>query len=103
MDKKYKVVYLPLFYKDLDKITNYIKYQLNNIIAANNLLDEVNQEIEKRAHNPDNYERYISIRKRKDSYYRIYVKNYTIFYIVKDNIMQIRRILYNKREFDKLF
>ena len=35
MEKKYKIKYLPLFYKDLDYITDYIKYQLRNEIAAN--------------------------------------------------------------------
>ena len=32
MEKKYKITYLPLFYNDLDKITDYIKYQLENEI-----------------------------------------------------------------------
>lgn len=30
-----------------------------------------------------------------------YVKNYTIFYVVKDNTMEVRRILYSKRNLDK--
>ena len=29
--------------------------------------------------------------------YRIYVKNYMIFYVVIDDVMEVRRILYNKR------
>ena len=33
---------------------------------------------------------------------KIAAKNYTIFYIVKDNTMEIRRILYSRRNFDKL-
>jgi len=102
MEKKYKVIYLPSFYNDLDKITDYIMYKLENIIAANNLLDEIEKEIEKRSYNPDNYEKYVSTRRREDTYYRIYIKNYTIFYIVQDNSMELRRILYSKRNFKKL-
>lgn len=102
MDKKYEVTYLPLFYRDLDEIIDYIMYKLNNVIAANKLLDDIKQEIESRAYNPDTYEKYKSTRKRKDTYYRIYVKNYTIFYTVKDNTMEIRRILYGRRNFTKL-
>ena len=36
------------------------------------------------------------------SFYKIYVKNYIVLYTVKDNIMEVRRILYSRRNFDKL-
>lgn len=103
MEKKYEIKYLPLFYKDLDQITDYIMYKLNNEIVANNFVNELEKEINKRAYNPVSYEKYISIRKRKYTYYKIYVKNYTVFYTVKDNIMEVRRILYSKRNFNKVF
>ena len=102
MEKKYKIKYLPLFYKDLDKITDYIIYKLNNEIAANNFVNELENEINKRTYNPDAYEKYISTSKRQYTYYKIYVKNYTIFYTVKDDTMEVRRILYSRRSFDKL-
>lgn len=103
MEKKYKIKYLPLFYKDLDKIINYIMYQLDNEIASNNFVNELEKEIEKRAYNPDSYEKYKSNRRRQYTYYKIYIKNYTVFYTVKDNIMEVRRILYSRRNFDKLY
>lgn len=102
MEKKYKLKYLPLFYNDLDEITDYIIYKLKNEIAANNLVNEIEKEINKRALNPIVYEKYITSKKRKNTYYRIYIKNYTVFYTVKDNIMEVRRILYSLRDFDKL-
>lgn len=49
MNKQYKVIYLPLFYKDLENIVNYIAYKLNNIHAANDLLNEIQKAIESRA------------------------------------------------------
>jgi len=101
-NKQYIITYLPLFYKDLNKITKYINNKLNNRIAAENLITEIKQKIEKRAYNPISYKKYSSSTKRKHTYYRLYVKNYTIFYIVKDNIIEIRRILYSKRNFDNL-
>jgi len=97
MNKKYEIKYLEVFYKDLSSIINYIKYELGNEDAARNLLNKIVQEISKRSYNPEAYEKYLSIRKRKDTYYRIYVKNYTIFYVVKDNTMEVRRIIYSKR------
>ena len=33
----------------------------------------------------------------KNDFYRIYIKNYIIFYIVDKNIMEFRRILNNRR------
>ena len=102
MEKKYKIKYLPLFYNDLDQITDYIMYKLNNEIAANNFVNELENEINKRAYNPDDYEKYTSIRKRQHIYYKIYIKNYIVFYTVKDNIMEVRRILYSKRNFENL-
>lgn len=102
MDKKYNIKYLPLFYDDLDKITDYIRYELANKIAADNFVNELEKEIHQRAYNPDSYEKYLSIKERKNTYYKIYVRNYTIFYTVKDNIMEVRRILYSRRNFDNL-
>lgn len=94
MYKKYQTRYFPKFYDDLERITDYIKTELGNVIAANKLLDEIEKEIEKRRNNPENYEKYI---KHGIIYYRIYVKNYIIFYTIKDNIMEMRRVLYSKR------
>ena len=64
--------------------------------------DEVIKEIEKRSEYPESFEKYNSKKKRKNTYYRIYVKNYTIFYTIKDNAMEVRRILSSRRNFDKL-
>ncbi len=35
-------------------------------------------------------------------YYRINVRNFSIFYVVIDNTMEVRRILYSKRNIDEL-
>ncbi len=77
-------------------------YKLNNEIAANNFVNELENEINKRAYNPDSYEKYISTRKRQYTYYKIYVKNYIVLYTVNDDTMEVRRILYSRRNFDKL-
>ncbi len=68
----------------------------------NNLVNKLKKEIKQRAFSPDSYEEYISIRNRKNTYFRIYVDNYTVFYTVKDNTMEVRRILYSRRNFYKL-
>lgn len=102
MKKTYKIIYLPLFYKDLNGIIEYITNVLNNRVAANNLLDTIEEEIQKRANGIAKYEKYKSNFKRTATYYRIYIKNYTIFYTIEKDCMEIRRIIYSKRNFNKL-
>ena len=101
-NNKYTIKYSSTFISQFNSILNYFVHNLKNRIAAENFYDEVIKEIEKRSKNPEGFEKYISTKKRKNTYYRIYVKNYTIFYIVKENFMEVRRILYSRRNFDKL-
>lgn len=98
--KKYTIKYTATFISRFNNILKYFMSKLNNKIAAENFYMEVISEIEKRSQNPESYEKYISKRKRKYTYYRIYVKNYTVFYTAKDETMEIRRILYSRRNFD---
>lgn len=42
---KYKLRYLPLFYRDLEEKVVYIAEELHNEKAANNFLDEVEKAI----------------------------------------------------------
>ncbi len=102
MEKIYQIKYLPLFNKDLNNIINYMICNLQNEIAAENFIDELEDAIKQRAYNPKSYEIYRSIKKRKNTYYRIYIKNFIVFYTVKDNVMEVRRLLYSKRNFNKI-
>ncbi len=46
-NKEYVIRYLPLFYDDLECAIDYILKALNNVRAANDLIDEVEQAIKK--------------------------------------------------------
>ena len=102
MANKYTIKYFPQYINEFNDILKYITKNLNNKIAAENFYNQVVEKIEKRSENPTNFEKYNSYRKRKNTYYKIYVKNYTIFYTVNNDIMEVRRILYSKRNFKKL-
>ena len=102
VNNKYTIKYTDTFIKQFNNILKYFIYKLQNKIAAENFYNEVIKEIEKRSEYPESFEKYNSIRKRKNTYYRIYVKNYTIFYTIKDNTMQVRLILSSRRNFYKL-
>ena len=104
---KYKLRYLPLFYKDLEEKIVYIAEELHNEKAANDLLDEVEAAILERQLVAESFEPYRSLRERRYPYYRIYVKNFVVYYVVIDDegvdkIMEVRRFLYNKQDVKRL-
>ena len=53
---KYKLKYSPSFYNDFNNIIVYIKCELKNVIAADNLINKVEKEILHRLKNPSGYE-----------------------------------------------
>jgi len=98
MDEEcYKLRFLPLFVDDLSEIVDYIALRLKNPIAADNLVDEVQTAIRERMACAEAFEPYHSNRERQYPYYRIYVKNYIIFYVVIGDVMEVRRIVYSRR------
>lgn len=104
---KYKLRYLPLFYEDLEERIVYIAEELHNEKAANDLLDEVERAILERQPVAESFESYRSLRECRYPYYRIYVKNFVVYYVViddegEDKIMEVRRFLYNKQDVKRL-
>ena len=107
LSKKYRLSYLPLFYEDLDEKITYIAGTLKNPKAASDLLDKVEAAIMERLPVAESFEPYHSVRERRYTYYRIYVDNYTIYYVVIDDdpndpVMEVRRFLYNGQNKDEL-
>ncbi len=102
MAKKFGLRYSPLFYEDLNKITDYILLELNNPSAALNLINEVETTIKKRLLSPVQTSVYKSLTEREHQYRRIIVGNYLIFYVVIDDSMIVRRMLYGRRDWDKI-
>lgn len=100
--KHYELRILPLFEDDLNEIVDYITYRLRNPAAAERLIDEVEREINERLSCAESFEPYRSNRERKYPYYRIQVKNFTIFYVVIGNTMEVRRIIYSRRDLENL-
>lgn len=99
---EYEVEYLPSFDRELEETLYYIIYKLNNKNAAEKLIQNIQKAIIDRSTNPEGFEIYKEEKKRNHKWYRIYVGNYTIIYTMKDTFMQIARLLYNKRNFERL-
>lgn len=103
-NNEYILRYLPIFYDDLSESVEYIAQHLHNKVAAMDLLNAVEKAILERLPIAEAFEEYHSSMERKYPYYRIYVKNFIVFYVViKDEgdipIMEVRRFLYNRKSY----
>ncbi len=100
--KKYKLSFLPLFEADLIEITDYISNNLNNPEVALRLVDDIEIAINRRLETPLAFAPYPTSKNRPYPYYRINIRNFSVFYVVIDDTMEVRRVLYSKRNIDNL-
>lgn len=100
--KRYELRVLPLFEEDLNEIVDYIAFRLQNPAAAENLVNEVEAAIQERLHCAEAFDPYRSAKERQYPYYRIQVRNFTILYVVIGGTVEVRRILYSRRDFSKM-
>ena len=95
----FKLIFSKFYKRDVDSSYNYIKNNLEAPMAANKLIKETLEKLNKIKENP--YIRPLVQDKYLASlgYRSINVKNYMIFYIIGDENKQIKiiRFLYNKR------
>lgn len=99
--KVYKIDFYPSAYKNLEEIKLYwekiLEKNVDNFMAEIYHKTKTLEEFPFAHHQPNDE----SLREKG---YRILpIKNYFVFYVVIENEVQIRRILYNKMDFTKLF
>lgn len=99
---RYKKKYLPLFYDDLSSIMDYIQKELGNPEAAVSLLYAIENSINTRMKCPLSFETIKFDKIRSLPYRRIYVKNYVVYYVVYEDIVEFRRILFKRQNIDGL-
>jgi len=99
--KEYTLSYLPIFDSDLAETWEYIAVNLGNPDAADRLVHDAEKAIIKRLASPVSFEQYHSKQEREHPYYRIHIRNYTIWYVVIGNVMEVRRFLYRKRNVEE--
>ena len=83
-EKRYELRILPLFEEKLQETADYIAFRLRNPIAA------------------EAFEPYRSKKDRKYVYYAIPVKNYLVFYVVIGHVMEVRTLVYGRRDLTKI-
>ena len=106
-DQKYTLRYLPLFEEELESAVLYIAEKKKNPKAAQDLLDNVEKAIVDRSESfPEGYEPVPTKKKRDYPYYRIYVGNYIVYYVVIDEgdekIMEVRRFMHTLQKRDNI-
>ncbi len=74
---------------------------LSNLTAALRLIEDTEKAIINRLKDPLIYDPYRSAKDRKTPYYRIRIRNFSVFYVVIDDVMEVRLFLYSKRDLPK--
>lgn len=102
-ETKYILKYLPVFYIDLKEKLSYIAFVLNNPEAANEILNDTEKAVLNRLPYAEAFGKYFSRKERRYPYYRIFVRNFVIYYVVIDDgngnkIMEVRRFLYKRQD-----
>ena len=88
--------------EDLLEIKNYIEYELQNPIAAKNIVLKIIETYENLSIFPESgipVERYVSF---PTDYKFVLANNYSIFYRIEEESVKIVRIMYSKRDFVKI-
>ena len=107
LNQKYTLRYLPLFREEVEAAVLYIANRLGNPKAAETLLGNIEDAIiDRLENNPDGYEPVPSRKKHDYPYYRIYVGNYIIYYVVIpegiEHIMEVRRFTHTRQDRDNI-
>ncbi len=79
---EYEIRYLPLFESDLAEAALYVRDVLKNPEAAQKLIDDTETAILNRAKAPLSFPPYRSSKKHENGYYRINIRNFSVFYVV---------------------
>ena len=97
MAHEFRLEYTQEFWEDISETITYIARKLENPAAAQNLKDDAEAEILKRASAPLAFAPYYTDSATGDVYYPIYIKNFIVFYVVIGEVMEVRRFVYGKR------
>jgi len=96
-NSKYKVHYLPLAVDDLKDIVRYISYKLEAPRTAERLIAKIEKEFDKIADNPYRCPLFYSPEKLKKEYRVLHINNYSLFYVVENEKVEIYRVIHSLR------
>lgn len=99
---KYNIEYSKESKEDLIGIKQYIKYNLQEPETANKLIFKIRKSIKTLKDNPNVYTIIDDDVIRKLEIRKLIVDNYIIFYRIKNNNIEIVRIMYGRRNWINL-
>ena len=94
----HKVVYLPLAQADLLDAVSYLAETLDAPKAAAELLNELDETVDRIAQFPYAHELYRTDRPLKDEIRKVPVKGFVLYYAVFPERVEIRRFLHGRRD-----
>ena len=94
--KKYNIEYSKESKEDLIEIKQYIKYNLQEPETANKLISKIRKSIRTLKDNPEIYAIIDDDIIRKLEIRKLIVDNYIIFYRIKNDNIEIVRIMYER-------
>ena len=100
--KKYNIEYSKESKQDLIGIKQYIKYNLQESETANKLISKIRKEINALKDNSEIYAIIDDDIIKKLEIRKLIVDNYIVFYRIKDNNIQIVRVMYGRRNWINL-
>ncbi len=100
--KKYNIEYSKESKEDLIEIKQYIKYNLQEPETANKLISKIRKSIRTLKDNPEIYAIIDDDIIRKLEIRKLIVDNYIIFYRIKNDSIEIVRIMYGSRNWINL-
>ncbi len=97
----HKIRYLPIAQKDLQDIVFYILENLKSSKAAIDFIDTLDESILRLKQYPYSCTLYQPKEPLESEYRFLLVRNYLIFYVVTENIVEIHRIVYARMNLEK--
>lgn len=98
----FKLHYMPLALEDLRGISDYIADALQAPKAAVDLLDAMEESISRLQQFPFSCRVYQPIDYLENEYRFLPVNNYLVFYVVKEQVVEIHRVVYAKMDLTKI-
>lgn len=101
--KKYNIEYSKESKEDLIGIKQYIKYNLQEPETANQLISKIRKSIKSLADKPEIYAIIDDDVIKKLEIRKLIVSNYIVFFRIKNENVEIVRIMYRRRNWINLF
>ena len=98
----YNITYLPLANDDILAAVNYVAERLENPMAAEELLNELDQTVDRLARFPYAHELYHTNRPMQKEIRKVAVKGYVLYYSVDGNAVEIQRFIHGRKDREHL-